>query len=97
MLKGLEEINDDLEKAQDHAAKLRYPQAVDALDAAIEIAGKIRDERNQALQAVTATWDKTWFPRVRQANGRQVAPTHSHLSIRQQAKMLVDVRKACSI
>ncbi len=74
MLKGLEEINDDLEKAQDHAAKLRYPQAVDALDAAIEIAGKIRDERNQALQAVTATWDKTWFPRVREANGRQVAP-----------------------
>lgn len=73
MLKGLEEINSDLERAQGEAAKLHYPEAIEALDAAIDLAGKIRDERNQALHDVTETWYKTWFPRVREANGRRVA------------------------
>jgi hypothetical protein len=73
MLNGLEEINIDLETAQGQAAKLRYPEAVEALDAAIDVAGRIRDERNQALQDATTTWYKTWFPRVREANGRHVA------------------------
>ena len=52
---------------------MHYPEAVEALDAAIDLAGKIRDERNQALHDVTETWYKTWFPRVREANGRHVA------------------------
>jgi hexosaminidase len=73
MLRGLEEINHNLETAQDQAAKLHYQQAVEALDAAIDIAARIRDERNQALQDTTTTWYKTWFPRVREANGRHVA------------------------
>src|SRR2546428_8135793 len=34
---------------------------------------KIRDDRNHALRDVTTTWYKTWFPRVREANGRHVA------------------------
>jgi hypothetical protein len=37
------------------------------------VAGRIRDERNQALHDVTTTWYQTWYPRVREANGRQVA------------------------
>jgi hypothetical protein len=46
---------------------------VEALDQALDIVGRIRDERNQALHDATAAWYKTWFPRVRQANGRHVA------------------------
>jgi hexosaminidase len=73
MVIGLEEINDHLRAAQSEAAKLHYADALGALDEALEAAGRIRDERNQALQDVTATWYKTWFPRVREANGRHVA------------------------
>jgi hexosaminidase len=73
MLKGLEEIHGHLEKAQEQAAKLRYPDAVAALDQALDLAARIRDERNQALHNTTTVWYETWFPRVREANGRHVA------------------------
>ncbi len=73
LLKSLEQINSDLETARNEAMKLRYTEAIGALDAAIDVATKIRDDRNQTLQAVTTTWYKTWFPRVREANGRHVA------------------------
>ena len=49
------------------------PTPFEALDEALDTAGRIRDERNQALHAATATWYQTWFPRVREANGRHVA------------------------
>ena len=73
MLRDLEEVVKDLEAGQDRAAKLQYADAVAALDGALDVAGKIRDERNQALRDATMTWYKTWFPRVREANGRHVA------------------------
>jgi hypothetical protein len=73
MLKGLDEISKALERAQVHADKLKYPEAVAALDQALNLAGRIRDERNQALADVKKTWYETWFPRVREANGRHVA------------------------
>jgi len=73
MLKGLEELNAQLEKAQEQAAKLSYTDAVAALDSALDVAGRIRDERNQALQQATTTWYETWFPRVREGNGRHAA------------------------
>jgi hypothetical protein len=73
MLRELARINRDLETAQEQAAKLHYGDAVDALDQALDTAAQIRDERNQALHDATATWYETWFPRVREANGRKVA------------------------
>lgn len=73
LLKDLEAVNRDLEAAQDQAAKLHYADAVDALDQALDGIVDIRDERNQALQDATVTWYQTWFPRVREANGRRVA------------------------
>lgn len=73
MIEDLGEISAALEKAQEQASKLHYAEAAGALDQALDRAGKIRDERNQALADVTATWYKTWFPRVREANGRHVA------------------------
>ena len=73
LLKDLEAVNRDLETAQDQAAKLHYADAVDALDQALDGIVGIRDERNQALHDATVTWYQTWFPRVREANGRRVA------------------------
>jgi len=73
MLTGLEEVAKDFQTAQDHAAKLQYADAVAALDQALGAASRIRDQRNQALHDATATWYETWFPRVREANGRHVA------------------------
>ena len=73
MFKALGEISNQLDKAQEHAGKLHYAEAVTALDQVIDVAGRIRDERNQALHEVTTTWYQTWFPRVREANGRHVA------------------------
>jgi hypothetical protein len=73
MLKGMDELSSQLEKAQEQAAKLNYGEAVAALDATLDVAAAIRDERNQALQQATATWYETWQPRVREANGRRVA------------------------
>ncbi|OLE86931.1 MAG: hypothetical protein AUG07_01805 [Acidobacteria bacterium 13_1_20CM_2_60_10] len=73
MLGDLEKVVKDLEDGRDRAAKLQYVEAVAALDRALDGAGKIRDDRNHALRDVTTTWYKTWFPRVREANGRHVA------------------------
>jgi len=73
MFKGLEGIAKNLETAQEHAAELHYAAAVAALDQVLAAAQGIRDERNQALHDVTTTWYQTWFPRVREANGRHAA------------------------
>lgn len=73
MIKALHAINGDLERAQDEAGKLHYAEAAAALDQALDRAKEIRDERNQTLHDLTATWYKTWFPRVREANGRHLA------------------------
>jgi hexosaminidase len=73
MLKGLAEITASLERAQDQASHLHFSEATTALDQALDSGRRIRDDRNQALQDITTAWYKTWFPRVREANGRHVA------------------------
>lgn len=70
LFQHLDEIAKSLEEARESAGKLRYPEALAALDKAIETAQRIRDERNDALAQLTAIWYKTWFPRVREGNGR---------------------------
>jgi hypothetical protein len=40
MVRGLDEINGELKKAQDEAAKLHYPEALAALDQALEAAAR---------------------------------------------------------
>ena len=75
LFKSLDAMNAGLEKAQEAAGKLHYADAVEALDQVLDRAYRIRDERNQALHDVTETWEKTMFPRARQANGRRVAGT----------------------
>jgi len=73
LLKDLDTISSDLETARDQAAKLHYADAVEAVDRALDTASVMRDERNQALHDATTTWCKSWYPRVREANGRKAA------------------------
>ncbi|MFN7995020.1 MAG: beta-N-acetylhexosaminidase [Bryobacteraceae bacterium] len=73
MFKSLDDANKALEKAQEEAGKLHYTDAVAALDQMLDLAGRIRDDRNQALNDTAVAWYKTFFPRVREANGRHVA------------------------
>ena len=46
------------------------------LDQALGAVGRLKRERNQALAQLTATWEKTWFPRVLEANGRKFRHEH---------------------
>lgn len=70
MLRELGRIVDALGAAQSYAGQNNAARAVAALDRALGIAENIRQARNQALNDATATWYKTWFPRVPDANGR---------------------------
>ena len=70
MLDGIRRMDALLTSAA--SQKKRNPkEAVDSVDQALEIAGQIRRERNRVLRDAEATWYKSWFPRVAQANGRR--------------------------
>ncbi|MGA2983480.1 MAG: beta-N-acetylhexosaminidase [Terriglobia bacterium] len=71
MLRELGRIVDALTSAQTYAGHNDAEKAVAALDRALSIAENIRQQRNQALNDATATWYKSWFPRVPEANGRK--------------------------
>jgi len=73
MFLDMEEVSKSLEKAQEHAGKLQYADAVAAMDHALDTARNIRDERNQAMHEATEIWFQTWFPRLREGNGRHAA------------------------
>jgi len=70
MLRELGRMVDALSAAQSYAGQNNAARAVAALDRALGIAENIRQARNQVLNDATATWYKTWFPRVPEANGR---------------------------
>jgi hexosaminidase len=70
MLHGLARIDAALSEAQTAVRAAKDKDAVAAVDQALEIARLIRSERNQAVREATATWYKTWYPRVADANGR---------------------------
>jgi hypothetical protein len=70
MLLDLQRINDLLRLAA-NAASAHPAVAVGLIDQAIDQARRIRDERNEVLQAVTAVWYQDWHPRVAEANGRK--------------------------
>lgn len=62
------------------------PEAIAALDGALDLAAKIRDNRNKVLEDTTATWYENWFPRVGEGNGRRfvdrVDDVKDHLPVR---------------
>ena len=71
MLLDLARINSALQAAQTAAARADSKRAVAALDHALDIAENIRQQRNQAYSDAVATWYKSWYPRVAEANGRK--------------------------
>jgi hexosaminidase len=71
MLRELGRVADALASAQSAAGQNDSAKAVAALDRALNIAEDIRRERNQVLADAAATWYKSWFPRVPEANGRR--------------------------
>ncbi len=72
MLRELGRITGALTSAQTYAGQNNAVGAVTSLDRALSIAENIRQQRNQALIDATATWYKSWFPRMPEANGRKV-------------------------
>ncbi len=71
MLQALAQIDAELASAEIAARDAKAPEAVASVDRALEIARRIRDQRNHTLRDATATWYKTWYPRVAEANGRK--------------------------
>jgi tetratricopeptide (TPR) repeat protein len=86
MLRDLARISEALAFAQGYAGRGEAEKAVASLDRALSIAENIRQYRNQVLADATATWYKTWLPRVPEANGRkfldQVDDVKDHHPIR---------------
>ena len=74
MIAGLRNMDADLEAAS--AERNSHPdQAISDVDHALSVARSIWLERNQVLQDATVTWEKAWFPRVEEANGRRFLHT----------------------
>jgi hexosaminidase len=71
MIVNLGRINDLLKSAAADAGRAQAPEAVASVDQALDLAERIRSERNEALQNAVTTWYKSWFPRVSEANGRR--------------------------
>ena len=86
MLLDLGRISTALQTAQTAAVKADAKRAVTALDRAMDIAENIRQERNEAYAQAVATWYKSWYPRVAEANGRKfldkVDDVKDHLPVR---------------
>ncbi|HET6250667.1 MAG TPA: beta-N-acetylhexosaminidase [Tepidisphaeraceae bacterium] len=70
MFRQLAEMNSLLNLAAKQAADKKDADAVASLDSAIGVAEQIRRDRNEVLKDTTATWYKSWYPRVAEANGR---------------------------
>jgi hexosaminidase len=71
MLQSLGTISELLTRAQAAAGQQQAAEAVAALDEVSATAERIRAQRNRVLQETVATWYKSWFPRVPEANGRR--------------------------
>jgi len=70
MLAGVARMDRELAAAS-QVRNIDSKQALKDVDQAIDQAITIQQERNQVLQSTEQVWDKSWFPRVPQANGRR--------------------------
>jgi hypothetical protein len=71
MILGLDRINNALKQAEAAAAQVQFGQALAALDRALDIAQRIKNQRNAVLESTVNTWYRSWYPRVAEANGRR--------------------------
>ena len=85
MLSDLQRINTFLTLSS-QVAHSNPSVAVSLIDQAIDQAKTIRNQRNETLKSLTATWYQDWFPRVAEANGRKyldkVDDVKDHLPVR---------------
>jgi hypothetical protein len=70
LLLDLGQIDALLDSAQKDAAKADTVQAIADIDQALDLAEEIRVKRNAAFDNAVETWYESWFPRVKEANGR---------------------------
>ena len=70
MLLDLERIDGELKAAQG-LAKAAPAKALAHLDESLDLAHRLWSRRNQAYHSAVATWYRSWFPRVPEANGRR--------------------------
>jgi len=86
MLADLGAISTELKSAEHAAGEADAEGALQALDRALDLATGIRRERNEAFRDAVATWYKSWYPRVPEANGRvfldKVDDAKDHLPVR---------------
>ena len=71
MLRDIGRIAAALNGAQTAAAGKKPKDALAAIDRALALARHIREQRDSVLKDAAATFYKSWFPRVAEANGRQ--------------------------
>ena len=71
MLGSIGRMDGLLKTAADAAGKRESKQAVSALDQVLRQAKLVRHSRNQALADAVQSWQKSWMPRVAEANGRR--------------------------
>jgi hypothetical protein len=71
MIQNLGEIADLLKRAELSAGHANPSEALQSIDRALDIAERIRMNRNTELADATRIWYETWFPRVSEANGRK--------------------------
>ena len=71
MLMDLQHINSLLDSAQNDAGRAQAGRAVGALDQVLDAAQAIRKQRNATYAQTVHVWEKSWYPRVEEANGRK--------------------------
>ena len=86
MLLDLQRIDSLLDAAKEAASKARTEEAVADVDQVLDLARKIRERRNRAYANAVQIWEKSWYPRVGEANGRkylnEVDDVKDHLPVR---------------
>ena len=86
MLRDLDQINSALKSAESLAGRAQAAGAIASVDHALDLAGSIRQQRNEFFQDAVTTWYKSWYPRVPEANGRvfldKVDDAKDHLPVR---------------
>ncbi|HWC97924.1 MAG TPA: beta-N-acetylhexosaminidase [Candidatus Sulfopaludibacter sp.] len=63
--------NLDMLTGLDRMFKLLDRGDLASLDEALTIARSIRQDRDAVLHEITTTWERSWYPRVEEANGRR--------------------------
>jgi len=86
MLTDLQQINSMLNSAENAAGQAQASEAVAAVDQALDLAQQIREQRNATYADTVRIWEKAWYPRVEEANGRKyldgVDDVKDHLPMR---------------